>query len=161
MCAERSKARQTNRSISAIGKKSPQMLSEILVRMLAGSRVWSDMPEALQILSCIDRMDKAMTGVRKSYDMLSEIAHPNWRGACTQKPIRRNSQRILVAVCDQPKVRRAVSVLLGAIDLFELAYNRISAGMPEFLAELDSFCSRKRQNQVIVFAPRLCNKIRV
>jgi hypothetical protein len=32
-----------------------------------------------------------------------------------------------------------VSVLLGALALFELAYNRISDGMPEFLAELDSF----------------------
>jgi hypothetical protein len=61
-------------------KLSPQKLSEILVRMLAGSRLWPDMPEALQILSWIDRLDKAVRGVRKGYDMLNEIGHPNWRG---------------------------------------------------------------------------------
>jgi hypothetical protein len=25
-------------------------------------------------------MDKKVPGVRKSYDILSEIVHPNWRG---------------------------------------------------------------------------------
>jgi hypothetical protein len=68
-------------------KLSPQKLSEILVRRLAGSRVWPDMPETLQILSCIDRMDKAVTGVCKSYDMLSEIAHPN---SCGARHVRKN-----------------------------------------------------------------------
>ena len=124
-------------------KLSPQELSEILVRMLVGSRLWPDMPEALQILSCIDRMDKAVTGLRKSYDMLSEIAHPNWRGVFG-----------MYAKTDEAKYTAhfgrglrstegtkgtIVNALLGALDLFELAYNRISDGMPEFLAELDSF----------------------
>ena len=45
------------------------------------------MPETLQILSCIDRMDKAVTGVCKSYDMLSEIAHPN---SCGARHVRKN-----------------------------------------------------------------------
>ena len=31
-----------------------------------------------------------------------------------------------------------VTALLGALELFKLAYNRISDGMPEFLAELES-----------------------
>jgi hypothetical protein len=61
-------------------KLSPKDLNEVLMRMLAGSRLWDDGPKALQILSCIDRMDKKVPGVRKSYDVLSEIAHPNWRG---------------------------------------------------------------------------------
>ena len=61
-------------------KMSPKELNEVLMRLLAGSRLWDDGPQALQILSCIDRMDKKVPGVRKSYDVLSEIAHPNWRG---------------------------------------------------------------------------------
>ena len=61
-------------------KMSPKELNEVLTRLLAGSRLWDDGPQALQILSCIDRMDKKVPGVRKSYDVLSEIAHPNWRG---------------------------------------------------------------------------------
>lgn len=50
------------------------------MRLLAGSKVWEDGPQALQILTCIDRMDKKVPGVRVHYDFLSEIAHPNWGG---------------------------------------------------------------------------------
>jgi hypothetical protein len=123
-------------------KLSPQELNDTLIRMLVGSRLWPDVPQALQILSCIDRMDKKVPGVRRSYDILSEIAHPNWRGVFG-----------MYAETDRPKftahfgrgLRSAegtkgavVSALLGGLDLFEFAYNRISDGMPEFLAELES-----------------------
>lgn len=37
-----------------------------------------------------------------------------------------------------------VNALLGALDLFELAYNRISDAMPEFLAELQSIWSDEK-----------------
>jgi hypothetical protein len=124
-------------------KMSPHELNDSLMRMLAGSRLWSDGPQALQILSCIDRMDKKATGVRKSYDVLSEIAHPNWRGVFG-----------MYAETDESKftanfgrgLRQAdgtqgaiVSALLGALGLFEFAYNRISDAMPQFLSELESF----------------------
>jgi hypothetical protein len=122
-------------------KLSREKLSEILVRMLVGSRLWPDMPRALQILDCVDLMDKTVPGARKSYDILSEIAHPNWRGVFG-----------MYAKTDEAKFTAhfgrglqssegtkgtIVNVLLGALGLFELAYNRISNGMPEFLAELD------------------------
>ena len=121
---------------------SQQELNDTVIRMLAGSRVWSDAPKALQILSCIDRMDKTVPGVRRSYDMLSEIAHPNWRGVFG-----------MYAKFDEPKFTAhfgrelrptggtkgtIVSALLGALDVFEFAYNRISDVLPEFLAELNS-----------------------
>ena len=51
-------------------KLSPQELNDTLIRMLAGSRLWPDGPQAIQILNCIDRMDKKVPGVRKSYDIL-------------------------------------------------------------------------------------------
>lgn len=57
---------------------SPQALNDVLMRLLAGSRDRPDGPQAMQILSCIDRMNKAVPGVRASYDSLSEIAHPHW-----------------------------------------------------------------------------------
>ena len=123
-------------------KLSRQELNDILMKVLVGSRLWSDMPQALQILSCIDRMDKKVPGVRKSYDNLSEIAHPNWRGVFG-----------LYAKTDEPKfiarfgrgLRQndrtkapIVNALLGALGLFEFAYNRISDAMPDFLRELES-----------------------
>jgi hypothetical protein len=123
-------------------KLSAQELNEILVRMLVGSRLWADAPQALQFLSCIDRMDKTVPGVRHSYDSLSEIAHPNWRGVFG-----------MYAKTDEPKFTAhfgrnlrsndsikgaVVSGLVGALGLFELAYDRISDGLPGFLAELES-----------------------
>ena len=45
-------------------KLSPQELNDTLIRMLVGSRLWPDAPQALQILSCIDPMDKKVPGVR-------------------------------------------------------------------------------------------------
>jgi hypothetical protein len=90
----------------------------------------------------LERMDKTVRGVRKSYDTLSEMAHPNWRGVFG-----------MYANTDEAKFTAhfggglrptdgtkgaIVNALLGALDLFELAYNRISDEMPEFLAELET-----------------------
>jgi hypothetical protein len=123
-------------------KLSPQELNDTLIRMLVGSRLWPDAPQALQILSCIDRMDKKVPGVRKSYDILSEIAHPNWRGvfgmyAETDEP--QFTAHFGRGLRPSESTKGAiVNALLGALELFEFAYNRISDGMPEFLAELES-----------------------
>jgi len=123
-------------------KLSPQELSEILVRMLVGSRLWPDGPQALQILSCIDRMDKTVPGARKSYDILSEIAHPNWRGVFGMYANTDDAKFTAhfgrgLRLTDGTK-GAIVNALIGALDLFELAYNRISDEMPEFLAELET-----------------------
>ena len=123
-------------------KLSREDLNDILVKMLVGSRLWSDMPQALQILSCIDRMNKKVPGVRKSYDILSEMAHPNWHGVFG-----------MYAKTDEPKFTahfgrglrqndstkgQIVNALLGALRLFEFAYNRIADLMPDFLGQLES-----------------------
>lgn len=124
-------------------KLSKQELNDTLMKMLTGSRLWQDLPQSLQILTCIDRMEKTIPGVRKSYDMLSEIAHPNWRGVFG-----------LYARADEPNFivqfgrelrpndgtkAPIVNALLGALGSFEFAYNRISDAMPGFLAEFDKF----------------------
>lgn len=121
---------------------SPQELNDTLMRMLVGSRLWPDRPQALQILSCIDRMDKKVPGVRKSYDILSEIAHPNWRGVFgmysrTDEPnFTAHFGRGLRPT--EGTKSAIVNTLLDALGLFEFSYNRISEAMPGFLAELES-----------------------
>jgi len=123
-------------------KLSPQELNDALIRLLVGSRLWSDGPQAMQILSCIDRMEKRVPGVRKSYDMLSEIAHPNWRGVfgmyaqTNELEFTAHFGRGLPAA--EGVKGTIVNALLGALGLFEFAYNQISNAMLEFLAELQS-----------------------
>ena len=116
-------------------KLSPKALNDTLVRMLRGSKLWADTPQAMQVLSLIDRMNKTVSGVRKAYDMLSEIAHPNWMGVFG-----------MYARTDEPRFTAyfgrdlqptdslrglIVTALLNALDLFQLAYNRISVEMRE------------------------------
>jgi hypothetical protein len=146
-------------------KLSRQELSETLVRMLAGSRLWPDAPQALQILSCIDRMDKTVPGVRKSYDILSEIAHPNWGGVFG-----------MYAKTDEAKFtahfgrglrstegtkRAVVNALLGALGLFELTYNRISDGNAGISGRTGKHLARGKDGYSMIglfpYAPNFCN----
>ncbi len=121
---------------------STQELNDVLKRLLVGSKKWQAVPQAFQILTCIDRMDKKVPGVRESYDSLSEIAHPNWCGVFG-----------MYSKTDQPQfvtyfgrgLRRTevtremiVHAMLRSLGLFEHAYNRMSDTMPAFLAELES-----------------------
>ena len=123
-------------------KLAPADLGDTLIRMLAGSRLWPDEPQALQILNCIDRMDKRVSGVRHSYDILSEIAHPNWRGVfgmyakTDQATFTAHFGRGLRST--EGTKDQIVNALLAALGLFEFAYNKISEALPEFLAELES-----------------------
>jgi hypothetical protein len=124
-------------------KISPEALSELLRRILVGSRLWPDAPQALQILGCIDRMDKRVPGVRKSYEILSEIAHPNWRGVLGMhaKP---DNAKLTASFgrglrSTEGTKAQIVNAMLGALALFELSYNRIAEEMPKYLSELESF----------------------
>lgn len=53
---------------------------ETVTRMLFGSRNEKTPAEAINVLSYIDKMDKEFVGLRRWYNNLSEIAHPNYAG---------------------------------------------------------------------------------
>ncbi|MFD1984276.1 hypothetical protein ACFSOZ_16640 [Mesorhizobium newzealandense] len=88
----------------------------------------------MQILSCIDRMDKAVPGVRAGYDSLSEIVHPNWAGVAGlySKP---DPPRYLTDFGrglreTKGTVDMIANALLGSLGLFELAYPAVGEGDP-------------------------------
>lgn len=53
---------------------------EYLMRLAMGSRSDAEMPEAISVLTFVDRVNKDVEGFRHQYDRLSEYAHPNWAG---------------------------------------------------------------------------------
>ncbi len=62
-------------------------LNDFLTKSLSGAR--SDIAteefnrtESINILTCLDSMDKVIPGYRECYDFLSEFAHPNSAGIC-------------------------------------------------------------------------------
>jgi hypothetical protein len=128
--------------LDARGKYTPQQLNDLLMRLLAGSGTWPEVPKAVHVLDCLRKMDKKIPGVLSSYDALSEIVHPNSWGVAG-----------LYAKKDEPNFmiyfgrglgvadgtgRMVTSAILGSLGAFEYAYNRISDLMPAFLAELKS-----------------------
>jgi len=58
-------------------------LDDTLMKMLMGSRVRDDRPDAINILTAVDRLSKRVQTFRWLYDQLSEFAHPNDAGTAT------------------------------------------------------------------------------
>lgn len=124
------------------GKYTPQKMSDLLMRMLAGSGQWPEAPKPVHVMDCLREIDKKIPGILSSYDGLSEIAHPNWLGVSG-----------LYSKNDEPNYvtyfgrglrgtdgtrGMITSAILGSLGAFEYAYNRISELMPSFLADLES-----------------------
>jgi len=55
-------------------------LDDQMMRLLMGHKNLADMPQAINVLTFLDRVDKLVPGIRKSYGTLSEYSHPNWHG---------------------------------------------------------------------------------
>lgn len=130
---------------------SAKELNDILMRLLAGwKKEPGDMPEAINVLTLLKKVDKAIPGFLDHYEMLSEIAHPNWSGVfgLYSKTDRENfttyfGRGLGDTVGTQGMVANA---LLGALGLFEHAYNRVSDTMPNFLSELESLWPKGGKN---------------
>jgi hypothetical protein len=55
-------------------------LQDKVERMLLGWKKDPEFPQAINIQTMIDHMDRQLPGFRERYDQLSEFAHPNWSG---------------------------------------------------------------------------------
>lgn len=121
-------------------KYSPGEFSDLLMRGVVGSREWEELPNPFQVLACVDRMDKKIPGVRASYNSLSEIAHPNWRGALGLYSKIDQEQFVTHfgrGLRGESAPKMIVKALVPSLGLFEYAYKRISDAMPGFISELE------------------------
>ena len=120
--------------------KSPEELNTALMRALAGSSTWEDTPTPYNVLSCLDTLSKTIDGARETYESLSEIAHPNWRGVLglysktdTEKFITYFGHGLGGSLAK----RQITIALCAALGVFEYAYNAISNAMPQWISELE------------------------
>lgn len=63
----------------AVSSGKVQDVDETLMQLLFGARTVDDV-KAINVLTAVDRLDKDVNDIRKYYDELCEIAHPNWMG---------------------------------------------------------------------------------
>jgi hypothetical protein len=118
---------------------TPAALNDKLMRMFAGSKNgWADGPEAINVLTFVERLDKQMPGFEAAYHSLSEYAHPNWRGGLYSKIDREN---FIVhygrGLRSEPAGHEMANALVGGLLVFEAGYNKIADAMLAFLAELE------------------------
>jgi hypothetical protein len=70
-----------NRKVKkAIDDENVSALDETLMKALMGSKNNPDMPDPINVLKMVDRVEKEIPGFRDIYDILSELSHPNWAG---------------------------------------------------------------------------------
>lgn len=68
------------RLISFLKTKNISDLDNFLMQSLMGARNQPDLPNPINILTLIDRVEKTVPGFRSVYDNLCEYTHPNWAG---------------------------------------------------------------------------------
>lgn len=122
---------------------TPAQLNDTLMRMFAGSKNgWADGPEAINILTFVQRLDRKMPGFEDAYNTLSEAAHPNWRGVSgLYSKIDRENFIVHYGrgFHTERTGNQLVNALIGGLLTFEDGYNKIADAMPAFLAELEKF----------------------
>lgn len=119
--------------------RSADALHGDLKIMWLGSRHDPAMPQAFNVLTMIDHLDREIPKVRKTYDMLSEVAHPNWTGVAGLYCRTDYEEHIAYFGRGQRgnhNSRSASALLVGGLGLFQHAYNKIGDLLPDWLGEL-------------------------
>jgi hypothetical protein len=105
-------------------------IDDKVMRLMFGSRVYPELGDAINVLTFIDKMDKEVPGLRRSYDRLSEYAHPNWAGAgllySREDPHNLSTEFGTNIRCDESSKEVGVASLMGALLAFEVCYNRLA-----------------------------------
>lgn len=119
-------------------------LHDDLKIMWLGSKHDRALPQAINIMTMIDHLDREIPKVRQTYDMLSEVAHPNWTGVAGLYCRTDYEEHIAYfgrGIRGDHNSRSAAALLVGGLGLFQYAYNKIGDLLPDWLAELTPLAS--------------------
>ena len=112
-------------------------LDEKLMRLLMGHKNQEGMPESLNVLTFIDKMEKLVPGIRSAYDNMSELAHPNYAG--TASAYSDTDYQNMITYFRTPNRATenhkllGLNCLNGGLGLLEFAYNHLSERFPGFI----------------------------
>lgn len=114
-----------------------------LLGFLTGSKVWHDLPGAINVLTMIDKVEKVIPGYRGHYDFLSEYAHPNWSGTQGAYGIIDHDTAIVtfkkVGRLAEQQRRTVSGVLAGSVGLFTGYYNFLGDLIAPFADIVEKF----------------------
>lgn len=115
---------------------APSEIYDELRQLFLGSKTNEDLPTARNVLGMLDKADKDFPGIRRSYDLMSEFAHPNYDGAAGV--FGRRDGDTMVWHCGKglrdtayPK-ELGLKSLIASIGALKHAYNRIGDKIEAF-----------------------------
>jgi hypothetical protein len=108
----------------ALQGKSDGALTEFLRRTMVSSRTEPNLPEAINVLNFIDAVEKDFPGFRRSYEDLSEYAHPNWCGVLGAfSELDAKTHTVAFGAFDRVPATTNISGLVAALVVAEYVYN--------------------------------------
>ena len=123
-------------------------LDDKLMRLLLGHKNDADLPEPINVLTLVGRMDKHTPGILEMDNRMSEYAHPNWAGtAFAYSAI--NREKMVVDLGKASPRRRlhdvvGLNCLNGCLGLLEFAYNKVTELFPAFIAACEAHLASKK-----------------
>jgi cation transport protein ChaC len=126
----------------AVQAKTLGDIGDYLMKLIMGSKTNPDLPQAINVLTFVDRADKDIDGFRHQYDNLSEFAHPNWAGTGLLYS-KSDSQNLWtdfganIRGVGSTKQVGAVNLSV-ALMIFEKNYSRVAELMPPFVELCES-----------------------
>lgn len=120
-----------------LSSKDIQKLDEFLMRAMLGSRDGTTSLESYNVLTAVDRVDKAFPDFRQMYDRLCEFTHPNWSGLLGSygKTDRERFKPRLGSDLRKPPLAFGLAPLIGGLTIFEHYYNDLA----ELLHKLNDY----------------------
>jgi len=101
-----------------------------------GDRLAESKAESINALTLVNHLSKIAPGVRKSYDDLSEFAHPNWSGSFgSYGTINEKEMKLELGIRKDFNTfpyRIALNALIASLETFCLFYNDLAGIIPEF-----------------------------
>ena len=120
-----------------------------LAGFLTGSKVWHDLPGAINVLTMIDKVDKVIPGYRGHYEFLSEYAHPNWSGTHGAYGIIDHEAAIVSFVKGGRSAERhrrtVLGMLAGSVGLFTGYYNFLGDLIAPFAELAEQFYDAQKR----------------
>jgi|GEM_PF-729823 hypothetical protein len=118
-------------------------LDDKLTGFLTGSRIWEDLGGAINVLTMIDAVEKAIPGYRRHYESLCEYAHPNWSGAFGAYGAT-DQKELTVAFtregrCAENNRKIIIGMLAGSVGLFNGYYNFLADMLVPFAKAVEAF----------------------
>jgi len=109
--------------------RTDDSLTEFLRRMMVGSRTDHELPQTINVLTMINKVDDDFPKFRKTYDDLSEYAHPNWCGVLGAfSELDREKYRTTFKPRD---ASHNMSALMGYLEVAQYIYNECGAKIVE------------------------------